>query len=173
MAGSRARAREPVNDMLGNKKEMDISSNKTAWKLKWKMCKSAVFSLLLTTLAFGIPLRMLSDYRNQGYIYVAKGGAKGTITATGNNALVEIYGLFAVFSLMWIIAVYYLIQRGRRILKSELPNEIEFEEVVICTKCGAAQKSKDLTNGHCNKCKGIVDNVEGFYDRHPWLKRKH
>ena len=119
-----------------------------------------------------MPLRMMRDYRSQGFIYVAK-GIKGTITATGDDALVEIYGLFAVLTLMWIIAVYYLIQRGRKVFDGDLPSEIEFDEFVICTKCGTAQRSNDLIQKHCNKCRGIVDNVDGFYDRHPYLIRKH
>jgi hypothetical protein len=88
---------------------MDTSNNKMTWNLKWNMCKSSVLMLFFISLAFNMPLRMLRDYKSQGYIYVAKGGAKGTITATGNNALFEIYGLFTVFTLMWIAALYYLV----------------------------------------------------------------
>jgi hypothetical protein len=85
---------------LAGKRIMDLPKNKFTWKSKWKLCRSALISTVLTSLAFGIPLSMMRAYNSQGFIYVSKGSAKGTITATGSDALIEIYGLFAVLTVM-------------------------------------------------------------------------
>jgi hypothetical protein len=97
-----------------------------------------LISTLLTSLAFGIPLSMMRDYKSQGFIYVAKGGAKGTFTATGSGALLEIYGLFAVLTFMWLTAVYYLFQCGKKIWKGEyalaFPFQIGDQKVAVSNK---------------------------------------
>lgn len=151
-------------------KEMNLSNNKVTWRQKWKLCRSAVFSTLLTILASGMPLLMILDYKSLGYIYVGKGHVH---TAKGNDALIVIWGVSAGILIMWVFALYHLVQCGKKIWKGELETETKLHEIMICTKCGVAQKTKDLIKDHCNKCRGIVDNVEGFYDRHPYLKRKH
>lgn len=43
----------------------------------------------------------------------------------------------------------------------------ESPEYVICKNCETPQDSKDLINGRCAKCSGIVVKLEGYYDRHP------
>jgi hypothetical protein len=69
---------------------------------------------------------MMRAYKSQGFIYVGK-GAKGLFTATGSDALIEIYGLFAVFTFMWLIAVYYLFQCGKKIWKGEYASAFPFQ----------------------------------------------
>ncbi len=127
---------------------MNLPSDKFTWKSKWKLCRSALIATLLTSLAFTIPLSLLRSYNSQGFIYVAKGGAKGTFTATGSGALIEIYGLFAVFTFMWLTAVYYLFQCGKKIWKGEYDSAFPF-------RIG----DQKITVSYKNTKLGIVDSL--------------
>lgn len=56
------------------------------------------------------------------------------------------------------------------IYKKEFPKELPMKSV-ICTSCLNPCYEKDLINGFCPKCNGIVDDLLGFLDRHPELKK--
>jgi hypothetical protein len=109
------------------KRTKDLRNNKFTWKKKWQLCRSALIATLLTSLAYVIPLSMMRGYKSQGFIYIAKGAAKGTFTATGSGALIEIYGLFAVITFMWLTSVYYLFQNGKKIMKGEYDSAFPFK----------------------------------------------
>ncbi len=53
----------------------------------------------------------------------------------------------------------------------------DFEDkFMICIKCKELHRQKDYSDSHCRKCGAELENLEGFYDRHPELKnisRKH
>ena len=53
----------------------------------------------------------------------------------------------------------------------------DFEDkFMICIKCGELHRQKDYSDSHCRKCGAELENLEGFYDRHPEFKnisRKH
>ena len=40
-----------------------------------------------------------------------------------------------------------------------------------CCKCGTIFHWKDTKKKQCIKCGGNIENIKGFYDRHPELKK--
>jgi hypothetical protein len=44
--------------------------------------------------------------------------------------------------------------------------------IVICPKCMNSFYEKDTENMVCPKCKGVLENIKGFYERHPELKNE-
>ena len=55
------------------------------------------------------------------------------------------------------------------IFKKNIPKGFD-DNFVICVSCLASFYSKDISNGICPKCNGTVENIDGFYVRHPELK---
>jgi len=41
---------------------------------------------------------------------------------------------------------------------------------LICPKCGEPYNSNDVTNDMCPKCQVALEEIEGFYNRHPEFK---
>jgi transcription initiation factor IIE alpha subunit len=46
------------------------------------------------------------------------------------------------------------------------------QKYFICSKCGSSFDAKDISSSTCSKCKGVLEAMEGFYERHPELKEK-
>lgn len=114
-----------------------------------------------------IPVTMYMDFKRYGFIYTGKGRV---FTATGDEALAIIYGIASAALCLWIMAGYNSLRSATKIKRGEYSDQDEAPEFAICTNCGEPQHSKDLLVGHCRKCTGNVEDIEGYYDRHPELK---
>lgn len=148
----------------GNK-NMNTSdkTKKTKKQLRW----NAIITFLFVLLASTYPLTLINDYRLLGYIYTGKlRSGPDVVTATGNDALVIIYGVSATMAIVWIVTVYYVATCFKKIKRGEFSIEDESPEFVICSRCKTPQYSKELVDGHCAKCRGDVENLEGYHDRH-------
>jgi len=44
---------------------------------------------------------------------------------------------------------------------------------LICLNCQTPVRSDDVTDLMCPQCQGILEKLDGFYDRHPELKEKN
>ena len=64
-----------------------------------------------------------------------------------------------------ILIVYSLIKR-----KDILKEESEFFQ--ICPRCEETAYAKDVPDLKCPECEVDLENLEGYYDRHPELKQK-
>lgn len=138
-------------------------------QLQW----NAISTFLFVVLASTYPLTIINDYRRLGYIYTGKlRSGPDVVTATGNDALVIIYGVSVTMAIVWIITIYYMATCFKKIRRGEYSIQDESPEFVICSNCGTPQYSKDLTAGHCAKCTGNVENLDGYYGRHPELAPK-
>lgn len=51
-------------------------------------------------------------------------------------------------------------------------SNIDFAEYVVCTKCESPFGKQNANNGRCPKCGGVLENLSGFYERHPEFKKK-
>ena len=46
------------------------------------------------------------------------------------------------------------------------------DKFLICPTCKKPFNKKDVTNSRCPKCKAELEDLEGFYERHPELKAR-
>jgi len=131
-------------------------------KTKKQLRRSAIYSLLIALMIAAFPTLYVLDYRKLGFIYTGK---MRIVTASGDEALLIIYGTAAAAAFAGLVAVYNAAKCIIRIRKGEFSEEDEAPEFVICSRCKMPQYSKDLVDGHCAKCRGNVENLEGYYDR--------
>lgn len=66
----------------------------------------------------------------------------------------------------------FLILIGFLILWSALRKKAkDFEEkLLICPKCKTSFNQKDITDGQCPRCEVQLEDLKGFYERHPEFK---
>lgn len=72
----------------------------------------------------------------------------------GAGVVLSIFGV--------LILLYGLIRRN-------IPKSYD-DDFVICLDCRASFYAKEVSENTCPNCNGRIENVEGFYDRHPELR---
>jgi len=142
-------------------------ANETHKKSKKQLKRSALYSLLIALMIAYFPILYAIEYGKQGFIYTGK---THIVTASGDEALVIIYGTAATAVFAAFIAIYNTVNCLNKIRLGEFSAKDQSPEFVICKNCNTPQYSKDLINGRCAKCSGIVVNLDGYYKHHP---KKH
>ena len=56
----------------------------------------------------------------------------------------------------------------RAIMNDDFGNE---PETVICLNCQKPFSFYEINNYQCPKCNGVLENLDGFYERHPELNK--
>lgn len=138
--------------------------NEKPKKSKNQLKRSTIYSLLIALLVAYFPTLYTLEYRKHGFIYTGKARI---VTASGDEALLIIYGTAAAAVFAAVIAIYNTVNCLLKIRRGEFSAEDQSPEFVICKNCKIPQYSKDLVNGHCAKCSGIVVNLDGYYKHHP------
>lgn len=136
-------------------------------KSKKQLKRSAIYSLLIALMIASLPTLYALEYRRQGFIYTGK---THIVTASGDEALLIIYGTAAAAIFAAIIAFYNAVNCLVKIRRGDFSAADQPPEFVICKNCKMPQYSKDLINDRCAKCSGIVVNLDGYYKHHP---KKH
>ena len=80
-------------------------------------------------------------------------------------------GMLLIFAgVIWI--GYVLLNRKKILIQEETVKEAkrEAKRFVICPRCGETKYAKDVPGLKCPKCETALEELEGFYDRHPNLK---
>ena len=70
---------------------------------------------------------------------------------------------------LWIAFGVILLLYG--IFTKKIPKE-PYEDFVICPECMNSFYAKDVHQNQCPKCEGTVEDLDGFYDRHPELREE-
>jgi TctA family transporter len=60
----------------------------------------------------------------------------------------------------------------KKIIEELNESNIDFAKYVMCIKCASPFRKQDTNNGRCPKCGGVLENLSGFYERHPEIKKK-
>lgn len=136
-------------------------------KTKQQLKRSAIYSLLTALMISVIPLIYIIGYLKHGVIYTGK---PPIIPTTGKMALMIIYGTSAAAFYAILIAAFNITRCLVKIRRGEYSAKDESPEFVICRNCKTPQYSKNLINGRCSKCTGIVVSLEAYYHRHPKIK---
>ena len=74
----------------------------------------------------------------------------------GSGVIVLIFGVFLI--------LYGCFRKAR--------NKQDEEKFLICLGCGKTFYEKDIPNRQCLDCGSDLENIDGFYERHPELKEK-
>jgi hypothetical protein len=48
--------------------------------------------------------------------------------------------------------------------------QADYNNFAICSECQASFYAKDVHHNRCPECNGTVEDLDGFYQRHPELK---
>jgi len=68
--------------------------------------------------------------------------------------------------LLFVIGISVIIFALRRKVK-------DFEDkVAICSQCGQTSEITNVSNMRCPKCDGKLEDLDGFFDRHPELRKR-
>lgn len=84
----------------------------------------------------------------------------------------NIYGRYWDFTeIKWVFGVSLIIIGVFIIFNASRKKAKDFEEkLLICPKCKTPFNQKDVTDGQCPKCEVQLEDLKGFYERHPELK---
>ncbi len=103
-------------------------------------------------------LMYLSTYKRHGFI---SGGKLGDFLVKGQDALFLIYGtMICAFSII-LFSTFLTIQTISGKDKPIPP------ENVICPNCKKIFKGDDVPNLICSICGTTLEDLKGFYKRHP------
>ncbi|MDD2272224.1 MAG: hypothetical protein PHP95_15725 [Desulfuromonadaceae bacterium] len=137
-------------------------------KTKQQLRRSAMNSFWTALMIATLPMLYFLDYRKFGFIY---SGKPPIIITTGTDSLIIMYGTLLVAVIAVLYASYNIVCCLIKIKRGEYSKEDESPEFVICKNCQMPQFSRDLIEGRCAKCNGIVVNLEGYYDN-PSISQK-
>ena len=76
-------------------------------------------------------------------------------------------GAFFIFA--GIFYIIYVLLNAKKII-ADKKNAKKLEKIVMCPNCRKPVFVKDIPGGKCQKCNIELEDVEGFYDRHPGLR---
>lgn len=91
------------------------------------------------------------------------------VTVVGRDAQININFFWIGAVVFFLAALIQLILTARREFKDPLPFA-DSNIVVICPKCVEPLWSNDNPSMVCTRCQSPLEDVRGFYDRHPELK---
>jgi hypothetical protein len=120
---------------------------------------SYIFSI--SVLFFG--LMMYREHKEYGYLSI-----RGT-HIYGNDALVTAVATIAVSILIFLFAVYVTVIYLFFLNRSDF-RKIPPSDVLICSKCQTPITVNEASGFVCPKCGGTLEDVKGFYTRHPEFK---
>jgi hypothetical protein len=108
--------------------------------------KKRMFFIILGSLSIWYGIKL---YINQwSYLY-------GVPVAKWTGVIIALFGV--------IILLYGLI-------KKDIPKDYD-ENFVMCVSCLNSFYVQEISNNICPKCNGNVEDLGGFYVRHPELKK--
>ena len=99
-----------------------------------------------------------AEYKELGYIRV-----RGNIYS-GQDSILTLYGCTFVVALMIMMTIYstfYGLYQAKRGKISNLPVNS------ICYNCESVFNISEITSMVCTKCGGTLEDLKGFYHRHP------
>lgn len=114
-------------------------------------------------------LLFVSQYTEYGYINTARWAFVPTF---GKKAVLIMCTTLSagIFFVLW--SFYLLFCRSKFSRRGEFGPAVDRPDYVICANCGEVFNGLALVANLCPKCSGQLENLEGFYDRHPDLKRR-
>jgi hypothetical protein len=95
---------------------------------------------------------------------------RGQDTISYEHAENVIY-LVVIFSVIILVYSWHkAFGAVRAIMSKEFDKLPDIPETVICLKCGESFPGRDIKGSECAKYGGSLEDLRGFYERHPELK---
>jgi len=103
-------------------------------------------------------LSMYAEYKRLGYIRV-----RGNIYSA-QDSILTLYGCTFVAGLMIIMTIYSTFYGVYQVKNGKIAN---FPVNSICYNCQSVFNVSEITSMVCTKCGGKLEDLKGFYNRHP------
>jgi hypothetical protein len=103
-------------------------------------------------------LLIYAQYKEFGYIRV-----RGNIY-TSQDSILTIYGCTFAVALMIMMTIYSTFYGLYQAKRGKIPN---LPVNSICYNCQSVFNVSEITSMVCAKCGGKLEDLKGFYDRHP------
>ncbi|MDH4230689.1 MAG: hypothetical protein OEW04_01515 [Nitrospirota bacterium] len=86
--------------------------------------------------------------------------------------IIGIVGVLVVLIYSWykMFRIFFMIINNKDY--DALPDGIEIPHTAICLNCREPFAGRTLASMICPKCGGTLENLYGFYDRHPELRNE-
>ncbi len=101
---------------------------------------------------------MYAEYKGLGYIQVRNN------IYSAHDSIVTLYGCTFVAGLMIMMAIYSTFYGLYQAKRGKIPN---YPVDSICYNCGSVFNVSQITSMVCPKCGGKLEDLKGFYYRHP------
>jgi hypothetical protein len=95
---------------------------------------------------------------------------RGQDTISYEHAEYVIYLVVIISVLILVYSWHKAFGAVRAIMSKEFDTLPDIPETVICLKCGEPFPGRDIKGSECGKCGGPLEDLRGFYERHPELK---
>lgn len=110
---------------------------------------------------------MFNKYNQTGYVMIR------TVVVNGNDAMyyigVSFFLCLITFTYASFIGLY-----GLWYFRTSSPSKIDLTpEYWICPKCRTTYLGYTIKSRSCPQCGRNLEDVEGFYERHPKLKNQN
>ncbi len=125
------------------------------------MKRTLVSGYLISFLAIGIWLMFWLELKQHGYFTV-----KG-ISYSGMEIIVPFYGVL-ICSIIALGSTLYLTIYGFVLVKMNILRDLA--EKYICSECESTFERATVGLAICKKCGGPLEDLDGFYIRHPEKK---
>ena len=119
----------------------------------------------LVSLVFFIPTFISFDQLEKTGKIVVR-----SVVLSGNEAMFHIGAIFFICVIAFLYASFIGIYGLWFFKSANGTKENLIPETWICTKCRNAFPGYSVASSKCPQCGGNLEDVDGFYERHPHLK---
>ncbi len=140
------------------------SCKKSNFESKKYLSQLLFFSYLLAGIFFFKGCRFYSSYEEYGYFKMWFFSQLTVDIFEGTRAVVAIYVILIMGCAITVYGIYlsvcYFVLKENDYLPAFL----------MCKQCVRPYAREDITSNTCQECGALLENLVGFYDRHPELK---
>jgi hypothetical protein len=125
----------------------------------------------LASLCLFVGILMLRGYQRYGYINIGKVGADFFVY--GKAAVITIWGILGGSLLLSLYCVFQTAKTIVMVRRNDIREAIPPPHFIICIKCEKSFRSEALNGFRCPECGGELEDLRGFYEKHPEFKEKN
>jgi len=126
--------------------------------------KTIALGYFFSVFSFFIGMMLYEDYKRYGY-FRDRG-----VTVHGNDAFITAIAVMAASVALFLFTIYATAIALFFMKRSDFTKNPPRPEVLICGKCQSPVSAEEVMGTRCPKYGTELEDVKGFYRRHPDLK---